>query len=150
MQRGPEVIELIDKLMGEWDVVSTRAPTSPQDSTKRNAVEIWKPGPAHLSIIEEYFEDGRLAGHATIWSSTSGEFSVLWCDDAGCRVLNRPARWREGLFVIEDEVMNGQGRLALRETFDFKSRTRFVQTLFSGPSFDRLVLSETMEATRRG
>src|SRR6185295_3862844 len=140
---------LIDKLQGKWVVVSTLAPNDTRALAERRGVEVWKAGPARRSLIEEYWsEEGRLIGHSTIWLAAPGEFSVVWCDEAGCRQLSRSAEWRGDLFVIEDELAIGEGQLALRETFEFTSPTRFVQRLYSGPSFDGLVLFETIEAAR--
>lgn len=142
--------ELIEKLQGEWIVESTLAQVETRTPAERKGLEIWKAGPGRNALIEEYWSSERqLVGHATIWETSPGAFSVLWCDERGCRLLARPAEWRGGLFVIEDEVSANDGVQALRETFEFVSSARFVQRLYTGPSFDKLTLTDTIGATKR-
>ena len=142
--------ELIAKLQGEWAVVSTLEPNDTRPPAERQGLEIWKSGPGGRAVIEEYWSSERkLVGHATLWEASPGRFKALWCDESGCRLLARPAEWRNGLFVIEDEASTGDGSQALRETFGFTSPDRFTQRLYSGPSFDKLALIETITAVRR-
>jgi hypothetical protein len=154
----PQMERLIVALAGEWTTEDTYEAS---DHTSRprleHAREIYREGPARLSLIEEYRgEDsaGKPWGTGIYWWEDKAQgVHVLWCDtdalDRGCRILSGIGKW-EGDDFVQTDVNDASGkRIYGREVWSDFKHDSFTQTVYQGATADKLQKILTIRATRK-
>jgi hypothetical protein len=103
--------QLIRVLEGDWDTEDTYEPNGPAASrTTAHSLETFRPGPARLSLIEEFRSkdpgDPSRGLGVFWWEQASHGIHVLWCDNdtpgTGCRLLAGVSIWQGSDFVLTD------------------------------------------------
>jgi hypothetical protein len=154
----PQMERLIVALAGEWTTEDSYE-SSDRASRPRveHAREIYREGPARLSLIEEYHgEDSAGQSWATgifWWDDKAQGVHVLWCDsdavDRGCRVLSGIGKW-EGNDFVQTDVNGASGKQVFgREVWSDLKRDSFRQTVYQGAAADKLEKILTIRATRK-
>lgn len=144
---SPQLEKLIAALAGEW---STEESYEPSDllpkGGKGHSRDTYRPGPARLSLIEEYHskgDAGESSGIGIIWWDPDAErFSFVWCDsyalDRGCRVSSQSGRWEGNSYVETDDHTIAGKRVFEKEVWSDFTPNSFVQTLYVGDTSDQL------------
>lgn len=154
---APQLEKLIRSLAGEWSTDETYEPSEflPKGG-KGHSIDSYRPGPAHLSLIEEYHSKGDAGDSSGIgiiwWDAEAERFSFVWCDsytvDRGCRVSSQSGSWEGNSYVQTDEHTVSGKRLFEREVWSNFTPNSFTQTLYVGDAPERVKRFVTIEAKR--
>ena len=154
---GAALQQVTHALSGDWNIEFVIAPSSifPKGGRGRGT-EKWRPGPAGLSLIEEYHsqgDDGENSGHGIFWfDDCLGRFLVLWCANdvpQGCLTLSEGATWKNGQLSLQHRE-ESQGTVQLmKEVFSDITPTSFTQTIYVGSASDNLVAQYVIKAARQ-
>jgi hypothetical protein len=149
--------KLIRALAGEWSAEETYDPSdlSSKGSTGHSR-EIYRAGPARLSLIQEYHSDGAVEkswGTGIIWwDAEAGGFRFVWCDsyalDRGCRVSSQIGKW-DGDDFVQADVHEVSGKQVFeKEVWSSFTTNSFTQTLYVGEAPDKMKRFMTIRAER--
>ena len=156
-QQGPEIEKLVKAFSGTWSIVIKIEPNErlPKGGGGHGE-ETWRPGPAGLSLIEEYHstgDEGEQFGLGVIWWDKDAQrYSITWCDNgnpAGCAVVKHGANWERNQVVVMDESENAGKKLVFKEVFSDITESSFTQTLYQGELSSDLKLLLKITATRK-
>ena len=138
----PEMQRLVSTFEGAWSVREEYEPTSqaPRGS-EGEGQQLWRPGPAGLTLIEEYRSEtpaGKVFGlSVTWWDEMAQAYRALWCvntNPGGCTMMASLAKWQGSEFVLGDEFeMSGQ-KFTFKEVVSEITPNSFTQTLYQGPA----------------
>ncbi|HEX4920870.1 MAG TPA: lipocalin-like domain-containing protein, partial [Candidatus Bathyarchaeia archaeon] len=143
-------------MLGKWStqVKYEPSPEMPNGGTG-SGMEIWRPGPGGLSVIEEYTEKnekGEVNGLGLAWWDTKAQGQrFVWCDSSnpdGCYVSKEVAKWDGASLAWKEEQENAGKKRVYSEVFRDVSPTTFTQVLGEGEPGEPLKTTVTIRATK--
>jgi hypothetical protein len=153
----PPMERLIRALSGEWSAEETYDPSDLLPTGgKGHSRDSYRVGPARLSLVEEYHDDGvagKSWGTGIIWWEAEVHgFHFVWCDsyalDRGCRVSSQVGKW-DGDDFVQTDVHEVSGKQVFeREVWSSFTPNSFVQALYVGEKPDKLKRFMTITARR--
>lgn len=156
-QPSPEITKLVKEFSGSWSIAIRVEPNeSLPKGGEGHGEETWRPGPAGLSLIEEYHstgDEGEQSGLGVAWwENDARRYRITWCDSnnsAGCAVMKHGAQWEANHLVFMDEAENSGKKLIFKEVFSDIMENSFTQALYQGESSNNLKLLLKIRATRK-
>src|SRR5579872_766064 len=151
---GPDVQNL---MLGVWSIKVTYAPNLqiPKVGTGEG-MEIWRPGPGGMSVIEEYHEKnemGDIDGFSIgWWDGKLGGQRFVWCANdvpQGCVVPNNVAKWEGERLVFREDTEEDGRKMTHAEIFTDITPNSFTQLLQKGEVGKPLNNTVTISAKRK-
>jgi hypothetical protein len=135
---NPDIHKVIRKLKGTWNVVQyfELSEDLPKGGVGKG-VEIWRPGPGELSVIEEANGKGPFGEGSVIavswWDEEAKVFPSLVCPNSSrCQVDTDVTIWEHDTLVFRGNYeRNGKHMIYKEAWFDFTQES-FKQIMYAG------------------
>ena len=141
---------------GTWSITEEYAPNQwMPNGGVAHGDEVWWPGPAGLSLIEEYHArtpSGEVFGMSiSWWDAQAQRYQTVWCASvlpAGCVTPSDGLRWVADQLVYLDERETNRKKIVFKEVYSEITPSSFTQAVDVGESGGELKPFAPIRATK--